>query len=108
MTKRRRSNVFRQKVEKDFILEVLGEDREVILTIDTWEEAVKYAKKHLDNSGQKLNLEAPKRVEIRTVSFYICKGCRREVKTDTSNLKGIVSMSMFLCAKCTLEAIQNL
>jgi hypothetical protein len=48
---------------KNFIFEVLGESREIIVTTDTWENAVMFAKKYLDHDGQRLNLEAPKRIE---------------------------------------------
>lgn len=69
-------------IQKDFIFEVLGESREVIVSVDTWEEAVAYAKKHLDNSGQRLNLEAPKRVEEREVFIYDCISCGEPFTTD--------------------------
>ena len=51
------------KDHKNFIVEVLGESREIIVTTDTWENAVVFAKKYLDHDGQRLNLEAPKRIE---------------------------------------------
>lgn len=69
-------------IQKDFIFEVIGESREVIVSTDTWEEAVAYAKKHLDNSGQRLNLEAPKRVEEREVFIYDCISCGKPFTTD--------------------------